>query len=286
MVAIGDVSSENVLDYTGDGKQTIDTTPRDNIERVAAQVPPPRISANFMVPVNNTTNRRCQEWTTDFIRRLIQLQYVRKDALNIVEAHRDPPNFGIGLQSVAPQRSRQGAVRLVTLTEEESPWVKTGGLQELRSAILVILSGYAYSILEMHLLQVIGTTFVDRKNSASTVEGFQKAAEEMKRKSHSIWVFPESHRSNFQTPDLLPFKKGAFHIAIQSRLPIIPIVANNYSNLISWQGHRFDSGDIFVRVMDPIETKGLKASDAEDLLERTRAAMERELVELTKRALR
>lgn len=52
IVAIGAVYSENIADSVGD-VQSVDSTPRGNVERAAAQVPPPRISQNFMAPVNN-----------------------------------------------------------------------------------------------------------------------------------------------------------------------------------------------------------------------------------------
>jgi hypothetical protein len=50
--------------------------------------------------MGQTTNRRCQEWTTDFVRRMVELGFIEPDALQIVQSHRDPPGFGVGLRSV------------------------------------------------------------------------------------------------------------------------------------------------------------------------------------------
>lgn len=52
MISIGRDDSSNVIDYT-DPVTSIDSEPRDNIQRAAAEIPPPRISQNFIAPVND-----------------------------------------------------------------------------------------------------------------------------------------------------------------------------------------------------------------------------------------
>jgi lysophosphatidate acyltransferase len=64
-----------------------------------------------------------------------------------------------------------------------------------------------------------------------------------------VWVFPEARRSYSQGPDLFPFKKGAFHLATGSEMPVIPIVACDYSDVIDWQERHFGVGGIFVKGM-------------------------------------
>lgn len=51
--------------------------------------------ANGLVQI---TNRRCQEWTTDYVKRLVTFGYIGEDAVSKVQAQRDPPSHGIGLQ--------------------------------------------------------------------------------------------------------------------------------------------------------------------------------------------
>lgn len=41
-----------------------------------------------------------------------------------------------------------------------------------------------------------------------------------------MWVFPEGTRNN--TGSVLPFKKGAFHVAISAQIPILPVVFSSY----------------------------------------------------------
>ncbi|KAK0103141.1 hypothetical protein ONS95_014941 [Cadophora gregata] len=94
MWRIGETSEENVKDFAGN-EFIREHTPRDNLEREATRVPPPRISENFRAPVNDTTNRRCQEWTMDFLHHLVLKGFISQEADDIVQSKRDPPSHGI-----------------------------------------------------------------------------------------------------------------------------------------------------------------------------------------------
>ena len=94
-------------------------------------------------------------------------------------------------------------------------------------------------------MQAGGAVFVDRGNNAVAVRSLQTAGEEIKKDHTSIWVFPEGTRTSRPYHDIRPFKKGAFHLAIQAGLPLVPVVAENYWNIYH-QGH-FDSGTFKVR---------------------------------------
>ena len=92
-----------------------------------------------------------------------------------------------------------------------------------------------------------GTVFIDRGNSKSARGAMQGAADEMKRKSQSVWMFPEGTRSYAEEPGLLPFKKGAFHLAVQAGVPIVPVVVANYSDVLFVKKYRFNGGNLRVK---------------------------------------
>ncbi|KFM68386.1 hypothetical protein X975_04680, partial [Stegodyphus mimosarum] len=60
-----------------------------------------------------------------------------------------------------------------------------------------------------------GCVFVDRFNSEKARDTLNMKIKEMKDRKVKLWIFPEGTRNDKET--LLPFKKGAFHIATQTK---------------------------------------------------------------------
>ncbi|KZF21691.1 putative 1-acylglycerol-3-phosphate acyltransferase [Xylona heveae TC161] len=129
-----------------------------------------------------------------------------------------------------------------------------------------------------------GTVFIDRANRQTALAAFESAAAEIRREKQSVFIFPEGTRSYSTKPDLLPFKKGAFHLAVKAQVPIVPIVVANYSNVLNVKERKFTSGQIPVKVLDPIPTTNLTSEDVDDLTTRTREIMLKELIQLNQTA--
>lgn len=128
------------------------------------------------------------------------------------------------------------------------------------------------------------TVFIERKSRSQAVAAFDQAAEKMHRNRQSVYIFPEGTRSYYDHPDLLPFKKGAFHLAVQAQVPIVPIVVANYSNVLDVKRKLFRPGTIPVKVVAPISTKGKTKDDVDVLVEQTRNIMLEELKAITGKA--
>jgi lysophosphatidate acyltransferase len=124
-----------------------------------------------------------------------------------------------------------------------------------------------------------GAVFIDRKNRGDAVKTFDQVGAAMKKDKLSLWVFPEGTRSKLPVPDLLPFKKGAFHLALQAQVPVVPVVCENYHRLFDSKS-RFESGTIRIRVLPPVETKGMTAADATALTEKVRKQMLDALIQM------
>ncbi|ROV94421.1 hypothetical protein VSDG_05931 [Cytospora chrysosperma] len=129
-----------------------------------------------------------------------------------------------------------------------------------------------------------GSIFIDRKNTKDARDAMKGAAHQMKSMKQSVYMFPEGTRSYAKEPMLLPFKKGAFHLAVQAQVPIVPVIAANYSHVLHVKDMVFRSGKIPCKVLDPISTIGLTSADVDDLCTRTREIMLKEIINLTYQA--
>lgn len=128
------------------------------------------------------------------------------------------------------------------------------------------------------------TVFIDRSSRSSAVAAMSAAAETMHSQQQSVFIFPEGTRSYASSPTLLPFKKGAFHLAVQAQVPIVPVVVANYSNVLDLKRKTFNAGSIPVSILKPVETKGLTKDDVDSLVKQVQSDMEQELVRITEHA--
>jgi|TARA_B100001059_G_scaffold26735_1_gene21501 1-acyl-sn-glycerol-3-phosphate acyltransferase len=99
-------------------------------------------------------------------------------------------------------------------------------------------------------LKILGLPRIDRKNAQMNLPKINESIQRVIDNKNSIMIFPEGTRSNQK--DLLPFKKGAAHVAKQFDLPIIPVVTHNSHNLMIKGSVWFKSGKIHVQILDPI----------------------------------
>lgn len=126
--------------------------------------------------------------------------------------------------------------------------------------------------------------FINRTSSKDARAALAGAVERMHSEKMSVLMFPEGTRSYYDKPDMLPFRKGAFHLAIQAQVPVVPVVVANYSNVLNLKRKSFKSGTVPVSILKPIETKGMTKDDVENLMGEVRSVMEKELVRITRKA--
>jgi 1-acyl-sn-glycerol-3-phosphate acyltransferase len=84
----------------------------------------------------------------------------------------------------------------------------------------------------------------------------------------SVMIFPEGTRS--KTAELLPFKDGAFRLAIEAGVPILPLAVSGTSTALRKHDWRFGKSVAEVRVLEPVETAGLTLADVPELKARVR----------------
>lgn len=103
------------------------------------------------------------------------------------------------------------------------------------------------------LAGLAGTVFLDRSNSEQAVAALQPAVDAL-RAGTSLVIAPEGTRS--PTPRLGPFKKGAFRVAMEAGVPIVPIVFRNTLDAMPKHALVVRPATIEAVVLPPVSTEG------------------------------
>lgn len=88
----------------------------------------------------------------------------------------------------------------------------------------------------------------------------------------SVMIFPEGTRST--TGRMLPFKDGAFRLAVEAGVPVLPLVVAGSGTALPKKGWKMGRSDAEVRVLEPVPTEGLTLDDVAGLRNRVRKMIE------------
>ncbi|MBD9481644.1 1-acylglycerol-3-phosphate O-acyltransferase [Pseudomonas sp. PDM14] len=126
------------------------------------------------------------------------------------------------------------------------------------------------------LYWLAGNVLIDRGNAFKAKQAMLTTTDTLRHKNTSIWVFPEGTRNLGE--GLLPFKKGAFQMAIAAGVPIVPVCVSTYAKRLrinSWT-----SGRIMIRSLPAIPTLGLTLDDLPELMARCQTLMQQTIGQL------
>jgi putative phosphoserine phosphatase/1-acylglycerol-3-phosphate O-acyltransferase len=102
------------------------------------------------------------------------------------------------------------------------------------------------------VMEAAGVVLIDRKNSASAIEAMKPLVDAMRVEGKSVCLSPEGTRA--PTIKLSAFKKGAFHLAMQAGVPIVPIVIHNSGDVQPKGDMLYHPGTVEVEVLPPVDT--------------------------------
>ena len=117
-------------------------------------------------------------------------------------------------------------------------------------------------------IRLMGVIPVDRSNSQLAVESARQATENLKR-GKSYVVYPEGTRS--RDGRLLPFKKGAFMMAIDAGVPIVPVTVSGASRIMPKGQIKVHPSTVQLTVHEPISTEGYSKENLGELIDMTRS---------------
>jgi len=102
------------------------------------------------------------------------------------------------------------------------------------------------------VMEMGGVVLIDRANASSAIDAMQPLVDTLKNEGRSVVMAPEGTRT--VSPKLAPFKKGAFHLAMQAGVPIVPIVIHNAGDVAPKGDFVYRSATVEVDVLPPIDT--------------------------------
>lgn len=131
------------------------------------------------------------------------------------------------------------------------------------------------------LYWLAGNVLIDRSNIKNSKAMLSVTTEALTKGKRSIWVFPEGTRNHGK--NILPFKKGAFRMAIEAGVPIVPICVSSYSGRLKY--NKRVSGTVNIQILDPISTEGMTLKDADRLMNECWEKMKQTIDQLDEQVL-
>ena len=120
-----------------------------------------------------------------------------------------------------------------------------------------------------------GNLIIDRGNPRGARDSLEEAARTIREESVSVWFMPEGHRN--PGPQLLPFKTGAFRLALAAQVPVVPIVAGPLGVIADTTRRLARPGVLRVTVLEPVRTDTPDPRSVSELAATVRSRMQEEL---------
>ena len=136
---------------------------------------------------------------------------------------------------------------------------------------------------ELHWIPIFGWGLkfgsyiaVDRGRSVQAQQSLQKAIARI-RSGESVLLFAEGTRT--LDGKLQPFKRGAFHIAFKSGVPVVPLTINGSFKILPKHSFSINPGEVSLVLGTPIHLAGIQGKEAElKLMEEVHGAIEKHYI--------
>jgi 1-acyl-sn-glycerol-3-phosphate acyltransferase len=208
--------------------------------------------------------------------------------LRLVTAPFDPGRYAVGrlfrwigivVQTLNPLwHFRRSGVRI---TDPRRPYVVVSNHESFADILLISHLPWEMKWLskaEMFRIPVLGWMMslagdipIRRGVGPSAAEALEQCRAVLGRHV-SVMIFPEGTRS--ATGRMLPFKDGAFRLAIEAGVPVLPLVVAGTGTALPKKGWKMGRATAEVRVLAPVPTDGLTVADAAGLRNRVRGLIE------------
>jgi 1-acyl-sn-glycerol-3-phosphate acyltransferase len=123
-----------------------------------------------------------------------------------------------------------------------------------------------------YTIERCGHIFIDRSDHQKALQSLEEARRKLEKGKPTVIMFPEGTRS--ETGQLQRFKKGAFVLAIQTGADVVPAAITGSRAVMRKHSLLIHAGTIDIRLGEPIPVKSLTAANRNELMQKTRDALE------------
>ncbi len=123
-----------------------------------------------------------------------------------------------------------------------------------------------------------GNIFIERSDRKDAMDGIRKAGRTLKELGVSVVLAPEGTRS--EDGKLLRFKKGAFVMAIEAGLPILPVTIEGTRQIMPKGSLTPSGGNVLLTIGRPVPTSEYTYRDRDQLADKIRSIMEEQLLDI------
>ncbi|MFC6276304.1 1-acylglycerol-3-phosphate O-acyltransferase [Psittacicella hinzii] len=146
--------------------------------------------------------------------------------------------------------NHQNTLDIVTLAKMIQPNTVTVGKRQLS---WIPIFGWMY--------WAAGNILIEKTSASKSYKTIQQVVDKIVNHQYCVWLFPEGTRS-YGRWEIGSFKAGAFLTAIEAGVPIVPIVV---SDLNKYRIGKLDNGEVIMKYLKPINTKGMTRAQAKAL---------------------
>ncbi|MDB4951259.1 MAG: 1-acylglycerol-3-phosphate O-acyltransferase [Gemmatimonadetes bacterium] len=123
------------------------------------------------------------------------------------------------------------------------------------------------------IYRATGNLLIDRSDTGQAVGMLKVAEGAIRERNAAVWIFPEGTRGPGDGL-LLPFKKGAFRIAVETGAPLVPVVISPLRPDFDIGARRLTPGRVIVQVLEPVHATDAGEEGLVALIELVHARME------------
>ena len=123
--------------------------------------------------------------------------------------------------------------------------------------------------------ELMGHIFIDRSNPMRAKHSLDLAKQNLKQGNSSIFLFPEGTRT--RTGQIGKFKRGAFTIASDLHLPIVPVTINGAFNALPKGLNYIIPGTIEMIIHSPIDTTNLNNENLNEMINQIKTIIQTDL---------